>query len=172
MGFFDQNFKKVGAITVDSAKERFLICGISDKKGISLGKLAAGAMTGGASLLFTGIHTSTPTNSAWIAFQNLISYELLEDDSVVTSGGVGQSLIGGAVFGGFGAIAGAISGKRVQKKVVNSMYIRVTINSFDSPCILIPLITKPTKTKSNDYSKAFIEAQQTLSLLDVVSHNQ
>ena len=55
-------------------------------------------------------------NKEWLDYSDLISYELLEDDSVVTSGGVGQALVGGALFGGFGAIAGGITANRTQKK--------------------------------------------------------
>ena len=58
-------------------------------------------------------------NNVWFNFSDLMSYELIEDDSVVTSGGVGQALIGGALFGGFGAVAGGITGKRVQKRESN-----------------------------------------------------
>lgn len=56
-------------------------------------------------------------SNIWYKFSDLISYELLEDDAIVTSGGVGQALIRGAVFGGAGAVAGAITGKRIQKSV-------------------------------------------------------
>lgn len=41
----------------------------------------------------------------WLDFSDLLNYDLLEDESLVTSGGVGQALIGGALFGGAGAIA-------------------------------------------------------------------
>ena len=81
-------------------------------------------------------------------------------------------MIGGALFGGAGSIAGAITGKRVQKKRIDSLYIKVTLNNFDTPCILIPLITKPTKTNSKEYQSAFQEAHKILSVLDVISHNQ
>lgn len=107
----------------------------------------------------------------WFPFSALISYELLEDDSLVTSGGVGQALIGGAVFGGAGAVAGAITGKRTQKKKVESLYIKVTLNDFNTPCILIPLITKPMKTSSKEYQVAFEESHKILSVLDVIAHN-
>ena len=96
----------------------------------------------------------------------------MEDDSIVTSGGVGQALIGGAIFGAAGAIAGGITGKRVQKKKIESLYIKITLNTFNNPCLLIPLITKPIKTNSKEYQSAFNEAHQILSTLDVITHNK
>ena len=36
---------------------------------------------------------------------------MVENDNIVTSGGVGQALIAGAAFGGAGAIAGGITKK-------------------------------------------------------------
>ena len=133
--------------------------------------LSTMGMSLAAEKMITGGKNKADMNK-WYPFSDLVSYDLLEDDAIVTSGGVGQALVGGAVFGGVGAVAGAITGKRVQKKRVDSLYIKVTLNNFDTPCILIPLITKPTKTNSKEYKTAFEEAHRILSILDVITHNQ
>lgn len=73
-------------------------------------------------LLGTG-KTKIDSND-WYHFTDLISYELVENDNIVTSGGVGQALIAGAAFGGAGAIAGGITGKRVQKKQVDQCILK------------------------------------------------
>ena len=52
---------------------------------------------------------------------------------------------------------------------IESLYIKVTLNDFNIPCILIPLITKPTKTSSKEYQTIFEEAHKILSVLDVIS---
>ena len=57
-------------------------------------------------------------NKEWLDYADLLNYDLLEEDSLVTSGGIGQALIGGALFDGVGAIAGGITGKRTQKKKI------------------------------------------------------
>ena len=90
----------------------------------------------------------------------------------MTSGGIGQALIGGALFGGAGAIAGGITANRAQKKKIESLYIKVTVNNFSSPCIMIPIITKSTKIKSKEYETAFNLAHQILSTFDVITHNK
>ena len=172
---------KVSAVKIDENNHMFQINGTiptNGKKTGIIGKSFKGLMavsTMGMSLaaekMIYGGKAKAGTNK-WFPFSALVSYDLLEDDSLVTSGGVGQALIGGAVFGGAGAIAGAITGKKTQKKKIESLYIKVTLNDFNIPCILISLITKPTKTSSKEYQTIFEEAHKILSVLDVISHNQ
>lgn len=173
--------QKISAVKIDEANRMFQIHGTvpaNGKKSGIIGKSFKGLMavsTMGMSVaakkLITGGKNKVGANK-WYPFSDLVSYDLLEDDALVTSGGVGQALVGGAVFGGFGAVAGAITGKRVQKKRIESLYIKVTLNNFDTPCILIPLITKPIKTNTKEYQNAFEEAHKILSVLDVITHNQ
>lgn len=171
--------QKVSAVKIDEANHMFQINGTvptnGNKTGI-IGKSFKGIMavsTMGLSLAAEKMISGgkkAGTNK-WYPFSDLVSYDLLEDDSLVTSGGVGQALVGGAIFGGVGAVAGAITGKRVQKKRIESLYIKVTLNNFDTPCILIPLVTKPIKTNSKEYQTAFEEAHKILSVLDIIAHN-
>jgi len=172
--------QKVGPVKIDENHMVFQINGrVSEngKKSGIIGKSFKGLMavsTMGISIaaekaLLGGKKVGA---NEWHEFSDLISYELIEDDSVITSGGVGQALVGGALFGGVGAIAGGITGKRIQKKRVESLYIKATLNSFKNSCVLIPLITKPTKTNSKEYKNAFEDAHKILSILDVITHNK
>lgn len=173
--------QKVSAVKIDEVNRMFQINGVipaNGKKSGIIGKSVRGFMavsTMGMSLAaekMIGLGKNKVGTNTWYKFSDLISYDLLEDDSVVTSGGVGQALISGAIFGGFGAVAGGLTAKRTQKKRVESIYIKVTLNTFDNPCILIPLITKPIKTNSKEYQVALEEAHKILSILDVIAHNQ
>lgn len=174
--------KTVGPVQIDESHQKFRINGsvpVNGKKdglGKSMfkGMMAVGTlgMSVAAEKIVGGGNKQKVGNKEWLDFSDLISYDLLEDDSLVTSGGVGQALIGGALFGGFGAVAGGITGKKVQKKKVESMIIKVTVNNFGSPCVMIPLITKSTKTNSKEYQTAFNEAHNILSALDVITHNK
>lgn len=174
--------KTVGPVQIDEPHQKFRINGsvpVNGKKD-GLGKsmfkgiMAVGTlgMSVAAEKIVGGGNKQKVGNKEWLDFSDLISYDLLEDDSLVTSGGVGQALIGGALFGGFGAVAGGITGKKVQKKKVESMIIKVTVNNFGSPCIMIPLIIKSTKTNSKEYQTAFNEAHNILAALDVIAHNK
>lgn len=173
--------RQVGPVQIDEPHRMFRINGavpINGKKD-SVGKsmfkgfMAVGTMgMSVAAEKLIGGNKQKVGNKEWLEFSDLLNYDLLEDDSLVTSGGVGQALIGGAIFGGFGAVAGGITGKRTQKKKVESLYIKATVNNFGSPCIMIPLITKPTKTNSKEYQTAFNLAHQILSAFDVIAHNK
>lgn len=174
--------KKIGPIQIDENQQKFRINGyipVNGKKdglGKSMFKGMMAVSTMGMSVaagkILGGDNKQKVGNKEWFDFSDLIAYELMEDDSVITSGGVGQALIGGALFGGLGAVAGGVTAKRTQKKKVESLYIKVTVNNFSSPCIMLPLITKSTKTNSKEYETAFNLAHQILSTFDVITHNK
>ena len=173
--------KQIGPVQIDENHSVFRIHGaipVNGKKagiGKTLFKGTLALSTMGMSLAaekLIGGNKQKVGSKEWLNYSDLLSYELLEDDSIVTSGGVGQALIGGAIFGGFGAVAGGITANRTQKKKIESLFIKVTTNNFSSPCCLIPLITKPTKTGCKEYQNAFNLAHQILSALDVIAHRQ
>lgn len=173
--------KNIGPIQIDENHEKFRINGsipVNGKKdgiGKTMFKGMMAMSTMGLSVAaekLVGGNKQRVGNKEWFDYSDLLSYELLEDDSLVTSGGIGQALIGGALFGGVGAIAGGITANRAQKKKIESLYIKVTVNNFSSPCIMIPLITKSTKINSKEYETAFNLAHQILSTFDVITHNK
>ena len=87
------------------------------------------------------------------------------------SGGVGQALVAGAVFGGLGAIAGGIVARRKNTTKILNMTIRVTSNDFNKPVVFIDLIRKPIKNTSKEYKEALENAQRIIGALDVIVHN-
>lgn len=176
-----KSIQKQSIIQIDETNRKFRIKGaiaVNGKKTGLIGGAAKGLFaisTLGMSVAAEkalGLGKKKVGSKEWFDFEDLVSYELLEDDAIVTSGGVGQALIGGFAFGSAGMIAGGLTGKRIQKKRIESIMIKVTLNDFSCPCIMIPLITKPTKTNSKEYQSAFTEARKILSTLDVIAHNQ
>lgn len=173
--------KQIGPVQIDENHEKFRINGsipVNGKKdgaGKSLFKGIMAAGTLGMSVAaekIVGGGKQKVGDKTWLDYSDLLSYELMEDDSIVTSGGVGQALVGGALFGGLGAVAGGITGKRTQKKKIESLIIKVTLNNFDCPCLMLPLITKSTKSTSKEYQTALNEAHTIMSALDVITHNK
>lgn len=173
--------QKVSVVQIDKTNRKFRIKGSVDKNGKKtslIGGTAKGILAVGTMGMFVAAEKALGSgkkkvgSKEWYNFEDLISYELLEDDAVVTSGGVGQALIGGALLGGAGAIAGGVTGKRIAKKRIDSITIKVTLNDFSTPCTLIPLITKPVKSNSKEYQNAFKSAHEILSILDVITHNK
>ena len=167
---------KVSAVKIDENHRKFQINGTIPKNGKKsgiVGKSVKGIIAVSTLGLSLAVKSGQKVGTnKWFDFEQLLNYDLIEDDSTVTSGGVGMALVGGLVFGGAGMIAGGMTGKKKAKKKIESMLIRVTLNDFDSPCILIPIITKSTKIDSKEYQTALKEASNILSALDVITHNK
>lgn len=171
---------KVGDLEVDSVNRIFRVKNAKstayNKKSSLLGKTALAMATGGLSIMVDGAIGATKMITrkpdSIYKFSELIEFELLEDESQVSKGGVGQALAGGFLFGGFGAIAGGVTGTRITKKQIESMIIKITVNDIDNPLIMLPLILKSTKTKSKEYQEAFNLGHKIMTTLNVIANNK
>ena len=85
-------------------------------------------------------------------------YEIVEDGTSITSGGLGRAAIGGLAFGGAGAIVGAITGKKSSKGIVNTLKIKINLTDLDTPVLYVNLITKKTKKSSVLYKNAITKS--------------
>lgn len=103
-------------------------------------------------------------------FSDLLSFELIEDDSTISSGGVGRALVFGAVAGAPGAVVGAITGRKT-KGVAEIMYVAITVNDMDNPTLYVPFITHKTKKSSAQYMEALNSAKSTMSALNLIANN-
>lgn len=100
--------------------------------------------------------------------EDIIGFELLEDGNTLMKGGVGSAVAGGVLFGGAGAIAGSVIGKK-QKRVVNRLQIKITMNSIAEPAIIIDLVKTKTNADSFIYRQTSTTAHEILSLLSVIT---
>lgn len=102
-------------------------------------------------------------------FDQLNTYELLENGSSITSGGlgVGRAVVGGVLFGGVGAILGGVTKKRKQKNYVESLKILVTFKNRKPISATIDFIKKKQE-KDKKYEKILLTAQETLSGFDYI----
>ncbi len=117
-------------------------------------------------------------------FQDLISAEIVADDDVITTTytknkvSVSKALVGGALFGGVGAIIGGNAGKpkstSINKQVCDKLQIKLTLNSFETPIIYIDFIKGRTKKSGflTTYQKAFEKAEQFLGIFQVIINNK
>jgi len=164
--------KVMGDLEIDMDHRLFKVrhasAGLKKKDGLmkTSGKAVAALCTYGASVVIE--KTMLQPSDRVFTFDELYDYELMEDDSQVTKGGLGMAVAGGVLFGGAGAIAGGLTGKKKAKKEVESLVLKINLNDIEFPCVMIPYITKSTKTKSNAYIDAFNTAQETISCLDIV----
>lgn len=102
----------------------------------------------------------------------VVSYELVEDGRTVTGGGLGASVAGGVLFGGAGAIVGAITGKKKDKSKVDKVQIKLNTSDLDNPVIYIDLLLTTVKRTSTLYSNAIKEADIIISSLDIILNTQ
>ena len=166
---------KVGPLEIDRYNRTYRIHGAQKAKGSS--GMLAGAVkvglamgTGGLSLI-PSLIKKDKNDTGWYSFEDLVSYELIVNNQTVVSGGVGQALVAGAMFGPIGAVAGGIVSKRKSTSKILDMTLRVTSNDFNKPVIFIDLIRKPVKNTSKEYKEAVENAQRIMGALDVIVHN-
>lgn len=149
---------KIGPLEIDRNNRTYRIHGAQKAKGSS--GMVAGAVkvglamgTGGLSLI-PSLIKKDKNDTGWYSFEDLVSYELIINNQAVVSGGVGQALIAGAMFGPIGAVAGGVVSKRKTTSKILNMTVRVTSNDFNKPVVFIDLIRKPVKNTSKEYKDA------------------
>lgn len=104
-------------------------------------------------------------------FCDILDFELVEDGVSITKGGLGSAVVGGALFGGVGAIVGGGLGKK-QKDVVSKMSVVINLKNEFVSRLDIPLITSDTKKGGMLYKGSKEIAGQIMALLAVTSDSQ
>ena len=170
---------KVGPLEIDRYNRTSRVHGAQKAKGSS--GLVGGAIKGTAKAtlavstmglsLIPSLVKKDKNDTGWYSFEDLVSYELIVNNQTVVSGGVGQALVAGAMFGAIGAVAGGIVSKRKSTTKILNMTVRVTSNDFTKPVVFIDLIKKPVKNTSKEYKEAVENAQRIMGALDVIVHN-
>lgn len=94
------------------------------------------------------------------------------DGESVAQGGLGRALIGGALFGGTGAIVGGITGRKTNKSVCNSLKLKITINDFNNPTVYVNFVEHSTKRDGLIFKSKFEDAQECLSTLQLICDRQ
>ena len=94
------------------------------------------------------------------SYKNFDDLEVIEDENDIIQGGLGSALLGGALFGGIGAVVGGAVGKKILKKEVKKLEIRILLKDSSIPEVKIVLIQTPTKSDNPAYKKAYETAEQ------------
>ncbi len=103
------------------------------------------------------------------AYDNLLSFELLEDGQSITKGGLGRAVAGGLLFGGVGAIVGSVTGGKKSKGVCNSMKLRVSLKNAHTDVVYINFIAIETQTSSLIYKTAQDSAHKCITALETIN---
>ncbi len=105
-------------------------------------------------------------------YSEIISFELAEDGDVVTKGGLGRALVGGALFGGVGAIVGGVTGGKTAKKVIKNMSVKITVDRKSNPVIEIVLLNMETKTDSFIYKGLKKQGDEIVAILKRITNDK
>ncbi len=113
-------------------------------------------------------HLICANGNSFIAWEDVIDFQLLEDGNVIRRGGFGGALIGGALFGGAGAIIGH-SARSKSVKTAEELAVKIVTRDELLPQIRIDLIHGSVKTDTRAYKRAAEAAQKVLTLLTIVT---
>lgn len=103
-------------------------------------------------------------------YDDIISYELLQDGEAITKGGLGSAVVGGALFGGVGAIVGGSIGSKKTKQEISEYRIKIITRNSCYPEIFINfLVAGKIKSGSLLYKTYTGNAQRVLSTLTVIT---
>lgn len=72
-----------------------------------------------------------------VKFQDIIEFQLVNNQTVIDKSGIGESIVGGMLFGGSGAIAGALVGKK--QKIKDNYKVFIKTNNIKHAGIVITL---------------------------------
>lgn len=109
----------------------------------------------------------TPESYTLFLYDQIVDYELLENGQSIASGGVGRAIVGGALFGGVGAIVGAST--RSYQGVCEELRIKITVKEYEKPAFYLPLIQMETKKSTFMYKERMEMAQNILSKLQLIT---
>lgn len=105
-------------------------------------------------------------------YSDIVDFELLEDGESISSGGLGRALVGGAVFGGVGAIVGGVTGKKKTTGVCSSLKLKITLNNINHPVVYVNFIDAATKKDGLIYKNVYKLAHECLAVLEVICNQQ
>jgi hypothetical protein len=116
-----------------------------------------------------------------VSFDQIISVEILEDNTLLSSKSttrtIGGALLGGALAGGAGLVVGGLSGDSIQKKKVSKVLVKIKIRDYSTPSLTIPCFDalkltgyNEIKTTDNLYGHFYKEElQNAQKIADYVS---
>lgn len=118
-----------------------------------------------------GTFKCTINNSYVFSYSSILNFELLEDGNTISKGGTGRAVVGGALFGGVGAIVGATTGSKKSQTICTKLQIKITTNNQDRPLFYINFINGVEYKKNSFlYKQLFDNAQSILSKLQIITN--
>ncbi len=104
------------------------------------------------------------------SYNDIVSYELLENGEAITKGSFGAALVGAALLGKTGAIIGSNIGSKKTKQEINEYRIKIVTRNLCYPEIYINFLTTGSVKSNSILYKTYVGyAQRVLSLLAIIT---
>lgn len=117
-----------------------------------------------------------------VAYDDIISVEVIEDNTVVASKStmrtVGGAVVGGAIAGGAGAVVGGLSGNTNMKKIVKMVQVKLRLRDIANPTLFINCFDYKTMTGGQEvktggmlwfiYEQGLKDAQSIADLISII----
>lgn len=103
-------------------------------------------------------------------FEDLLDYEIVENGQSIIQGKTANTLIGGLLGGGLGALAGASGSRRIDN-VCNKLEIKLIINDVTIPSIQLVLLDNETDKASAKYKARYDKAIEFEAVLKIIMSN-
>ena len=102
------------------------------------------------------------------AYTDILDVEIVLDKEANTSSGLGGMMLGGALFGGAGAVLGSLTDGTITR--CRALGIKITLNDINDPMVYIPFIDDQayTTTSSKDYKEKVALASECMALFSII----
>ena len=122
--------------------------GISNSQSISLKNIARIDIETQKKLL--GAYSYYESESVVLKFEQIIDFEIFENGNSVVSSKTGSAIVGGLLFGGLGAIAGA-SGSRIISDNCKTLKLNIYTTDVTNSVVTLDLLDKGIEKNSTEY---------------------
>lgn len=106
----------------------------------------------------------------FMRFSDIIDCEIIEDGETIVGGNVGKALIGGAILGPIGAVAGAAAKKKITSSISNVSF-KIYLSDINKSSRIYSLLDKSCKKSDSDYKVAIGLANQLYSTISAIIHS-
>lgn len=112
-----------------------------------------------------------PVNPTLYRYDEIVTFELKENGNAITSGGLGRAVVGGVLFGGAGAVVGAVTGGKITKQKLTSIDVSITLSNSWRNLIEVKFLRNGETCKSGGffYGVHMQEAKALLAFLSSMS---
>lgn len=116
-------------------------------------------------------HKTFKIEGQMFEYADLLDFQLFEDGQAIAIDkiGLGEAAVGGLLFGGVGALVGAVAGTKIFAGACNSMELRVIFRNSYINTITVPFIIERTRKKSDEYKIAQKDAQSCITALTIIA---